>query len=70
MEHMRVCSLVWAAVVSSIAFVVMDLLFCSISFPYGGSSIFIFFLFLFVVKFRVSMHQVNKGSEIRVKNEE
>jgi hypothetical protein len=57
----RMRSMVWAAKVSAVVFILTDLLLFGISFPYGACSIFIFFLFLFVVRFRIALHRFNKG---------
>lgn len=57
----RMRSMVWAAKVSAVVFILTDLLLFGISFPYGACSIFIFFLFLFVIKFRIALCRFNKG---------
>lgn len=57
----RMRSMVWAAKVSAVVFILTDLLLFDIPFPYGACSIFIFFLFLFVIKFRIALFRFNKG---------
>lgn len=62
-EHIRMRSLVWAALVCIVVFVLFDTMVFGLSLTCGATTFFVFFLLLFVVRFRIELRRASKGGE-------